>query len=143
MPTTFAIDNQRRSVHVTIPAGPEAPAHARHVLRDLCERRSRVAELVISELVTNAVRHPDTRPGDAITVDSTFVGARLRISVTDRGTGFTHDGSPPASGRVGGWGLHMVREVCEDWWIERLDDGGTRVVAELRVAADGPARAAA
>jgi signal transduction histidine kinase len=143
MPTPFAIDNQRRSVHVTIPAGPEAPAYARHVLRDMCEGRCLLSELVVSELVTNAVRHSETRPGDPITVDSLFVGDRLRISVTDRGRGFAHDGSPPASGRVGGWGLHMVREVCEDWWIVPLDDGGTRVVAELRVVANDPARAAA
>ncbi len=142
MPTPFPIDNQRRSVHVTIPAGPEAPAHARHVVRDLCEGRCVVSELVVSELVTNAVRHSDTRPGDAITLESRWIGDRLRISVTDRGTGFAHDGSPPPSGRVGGWGLHMVREVCEDWWIETLDDGGTRVVAELRLSGDAGAVAA-
>jgi anti-sigma regulatory factor (Ser/Thr protein kinase) len=131
----FDSDAAPRAVRLTIPSGPDAPARARHAVRALCTACScTAAELVVSELVTNAVRHSPTQPGEAIELETTLEDDLLRIAVTDRGEGFTHDGSPPlASQRVGGWGLHMVREISRRWWVEHVAGGGTRVVAELPV----------
>lgn len=86
--------------------------------------------LIVSELVTNAVRHGLAREGWielAIAVDR----GKARVDVTDGGGGFAPPRELPAPEEPGGWGLVVVDRLASNWGI----DGGasTRVWAELPV----------
>jgi anti-sigma regulatory factor (Ser/Thr protein kinase) len=122
-------------IEVRVPAGREAPARAREALRPLAERVGdeclSTLELVVSELVTNAVRHSGAHAGDPITVTVRCGEDRIRVSVVDPGHGFPRPAGPPGPGAIGGWGLYLVAEVAKRWWVEPAPDG-TRVVAELK-----------
>ncbi|MEW2304186.1 ATP-binding protein [Streptomyces sp. NPDC006655] len=93
------------------------------------ERTSQDAQLVVSELVTNAVRHAPG-PGELL-LEVIPAAARLRISV--------RDSSPhpprlraPAADRVGGHGLHLVTRLCDQVQTITLDPGKW-VVAHLHL----------
>ena len=95
--------------------GLDAPAIARRrlvaELRDLLEE-SQVAELelLVSELVTNCVRHGGMRTrNDRIAVHGAMTHERIRIEVCDTGPGFEQEGVPrPRSFERGGGGLGLV-----------------------------------
>ncbi len=94
------------------------------------------ARLLLSEVVTNAVRHGASGPGSTVGVRLVRRPGSLRVEVSDPGAGF--DPSPRASGHAlgSGWGLHFVSEVAERWGVET--DGGTRVWFEVALNEVGP-----
>jgi anti-sigma regulatory factor (Ser/Thr protein kinase) len=112
-------------VNVTLVAGPEAPHHARHAASDALahwttERRD-AALLVISELVTNAVRHGTRDDDDRIALVVRRRGRTTRIEVTDPRA---RDGSVAESAvdreeKRAGWGLPIVSELTDRWGVER------------------------
>jgi anti-sigma regulatory factor (Ser/Thr protein kinase) len=125
------IDEPHRASLVLSP-DDEAPARARRILRQLAgpklNGRLDSAELVISELVTNAVLHGQRAGMHAIGLTLEETDRALRIEVTDRGPGFSEE--EPLPGQPGGWGLVVVGELADRWGIER-SGGGVRVWAEL------------
>jgi signal transduction histidine kinase len=109
-----------------------APATARRCLEDL---RSRVddatvdeAILLVSELVTNAVRHADLPNGSTIRVQARHSPSTLRIDVVDGGGGFDPATLPSPNGRSG-WGLWLLDRLATRWGVDRND--ATRVWFEL------------
>jgi anti-sigma regulatory factor (Ser/Thr protein kinase) len=77
------------------------------------------AQLVVSELVSNALRHAGLGPGDLIRVSVSRLGSRLRVDVDDAGT-FSADSDSyayPAHGRHhgGGRGLRIVQTLSIRW----------------------------
>lgn len=81
--------------------------------------------LLLSEVVTNAIRHgsPDTaedRP--AIRVRLGLEGGRLRAEIIDHGPGFEPAPRGPASRLDSGWGVHFVDQLADDWGTERVAD---------------------
>jgi len=119
---------------------PEAAAEARHTLDDLGEAipdgRMRDVRLLISELVTNAVRHADLDAGDAIDLVIEVADQMLRVEVHDPGGGFVPSAPSPDPSRPSGWGLYLVAELADRWGVD--SDDRTRVWFEL----DRPAAAA-
>ncbi|HEY3772867.1 MAG TPA: ATP-binding protein [Solirubrobacteraceae bacterium] len=111
---------------------PNAPGEARAALRAVPELNPvrEDAELVISELVTNAILHSGAIKGDEITVEVLREDDVIRLSVHDPGRSLT---SPevlePDLDRAGGVGLLVVSRVAERWLTERPD--GVIVWAEL------------
>lgn len=109
-----------------------APGEARAALRAVPELDPirEDAELVISELVTNAVLHSGAIAGDLVIVDVMREDDVVRLSVHDPGRSPT---SPevlkPDLDRAGGVGLLVVSRVAERWLTERPD--GLIVWAEL------------
>ena len=103
-----------------------APAAARHALGavrpELGEARYRVCELLVSELVTNVVRHTNGRRSIAASDMRVRVYPdRVRVEVRDDGPGF----APAGNGNGGsdrdpgsGWGLFLVDELADEWGIE-------------------------
>jgi anti-sigma regulatory factor (Ser/Thr protein kinase) len=89
------------------------------------------AELLLTELVTNAVRHGGAHSGAIIAVGFQLSTQRLRIAVRDPGPGFEwrprRASRPPAEG---GYGLLLVDEIARRWGVERVD-GRTVVWAEI------------
>jgi anti-sigma regulatory factor (Ser/Thr protein kinase) len=123
-----------------LPVKPEAAAQARHALDDvptgLPDGRLRDMHLLVSELVTNAVRHANLRPGDSIRLIVDLDGDALRVEVHDSGGGFVPTEPEPDPERPSGWGLYLVSELSDRWGVDF--DGLTRVWFEL----DRPAAAA-
>jgi anti-sigma regulatory factor (Ser/Thr protein kinase) len=114
-----------------------APAHAREMISEACQRWGlpQVAApgaLVVSELVTNAVVHGDGR----ILVEGTLRGPFVHIRVHDGSTrepvlGPPLDMSDPL--RDHGRGLRLVERHCSGWgFLLRADGDGKVVWATLR-----------
>jgi len=111
----------------------DAPAIARAAVTGLCFEAEldpyQRAELMllVSELVTNAVVHPDAPHGAPITLGATLTEEAVRITVTDCGTGFT-----PTRERAradDGYGLYLLEQATSSWGVDR--EGGNRVWFEL------------
>ena len=117
------------SVHADLHSSEHAPKDARRALAPLGERLApevtRTLALVASELVTNSVRHG---AGTQIELDATLRDDVVLLSVRDSGQGFQPGASTEADAG-GGWGLRVVDQLVDRWWIEV--DGGTRVTCEL------------
>ena len=113
-----------------LPPEADAPSRARQALAgfddDLPPEREQAAKLLLSELVTNAVKYGGSGP---VQVELTRSPKEFRAEVIDRGSGFhapardTSDLHTP-----GGWGLHLV-EVLSDRWGAHA--GSTHVWFEL------------
>jgi anti-sigma regulatory factor (Ser/Thr protein kinase) len=120
-----------RELSVTFAGGPYAAAAARRALGGLGEivshRRLDDIALLVSELVTNSVRHGGAGEDDLLELAALREGERLRVEVTDWGPGFDGDARPrrPADAG-GGWGLVLVERLADRWGVER--DGDATVV---------------
>ena len=117
---------------------PEAAAEARHALASisLSDSRERDVRLLVSELVTNAVRHANLAPGDVILLVIDVEDSLLRVEVHDPGGGFIPTAPAPDPARPSGWGLYLVEELADRWGVD--SDERTLVWFEL----DRPAAAA-
>jgi anti-sigma regulatory factor (Ser/Thr protein kinase) len=110
-----------RRLDVSIRATREAAAKARRALRQLALPLPLAgdAQLAVSELVTNSVRHAGLAPDDLIRVTVDWSGARLKVHVRDGGRGVrptTVSGSiRPTPGAESGWGLYLVDRVASRW----------------------------
>ena len=110
---------------VILPATPEAPLLARAALNDalparaLGPRRDH-ARLVLSELVTNAVKHGNERGRDVIRIVIEAEGESLRVEVEQPAA--TPDLQPAEAPLepqdLGGLGLYIVDELADDWGTE-------------------------
>jgi anti-sigma regulatory factor (Ser/Thr protein kinase) len=85
-------------------------------------------ELVISEIVTNAVRHG--RAGGEILLAATPKPGFLCVQVTDGGAGFAPRPGAMASDENGGYGLFLVERLTRRWGITR-ENARTRVWFEF------------
>lgn len=104
---------------------PAAVRAARRLVADhfgglLGEETLDDVQLVVSELVTNAVRYGR---GD-VDLRMTFDGRLLTGAVSDKGRGFKRRPREHDPARVGGHGLYIVGRVSEAWGT---DDGHTNV----------------
>ena len=101
------------------PSTPGAIARARHALDglygELGERLHRTAELLVSELVSNSVRHSKATNG-AIELVASVTPTVVRVEVSDDGEGFE---PPPATSddAESGRGLGLVRELGVEMMI--------------------------
>jgi anti-sigma regulatory factor (Ser/Thr protein kinase) len=113
---------------------PDAPATARTAVHQWLAQTGTdhtlldTAELLISELVTNSVRHAHhhTQP---LLITARRDHATVHLAVWDSGTHgevAPQDPDPPR----GGYGLQLVATLASHWGVER-DDHGTRVWLEL------------
>src|SRR4051794_337858 len=73
-------------------------------------------QLLVSEIVTNAVRHGGARDNEHIDFRVAVSRDRVRLEVRDPGPGF-RDVTPqlPETDRGGGYGLYLVALLAEDW----------------------------
>jgi anti-sigma regulatory factor (Ser/Thr protein kinase) len=84
--------------------------------------------LLVSEVVSNAVRHSNGPPEQRISLDATVTDRFVRIAVTDAGSGFSPRPRDPE--RLGeGYGLYLVAKAASAWGVDTED--GTTVWFEL------------
>jgi anti-sigma regulatory factor (Ser/Thr protein kinase) len=86
------------------------------------------AQVVVSELVTNALVHA----GTSAELRLAHHHRSLRIAVVDHGPG-TPDPHAPSEARIGGRGLQIVDAISNAWGVENITGDGKLVWAELSV----------
>ena len=117
-------------------------AAARHARAEIDEWLARshsdqalieVSRLVVSELVTNCVRHSEIRADSPVRLAASLDATVLRIEIFDAGTDGAVVRRPPRFGdRPGGFGLDLVGQLSSAWGVERGPQG-TTVWLELPV----------
>jgi len=137
MPRTRA--ELKETLTLRLAGDDQAPARVRRALESLenalGDARSDVA-LLVSELVTNSIRHGGGRPGAAIEVVATAAPEMVRVEVADSGPGFdaaeVHHERP-----IGGYGLKLVEKLTNRWGITQ--NAESRVWFEIHRNGSGPA----
>lgn len=104
-------------MHHVLDADEHAPAQARTLLDELLlpESVRRDAALLISELVTNAIRHGQDADDAEVRVTVTLSGMSLRADVRDEGRCGTLRPQPTAPEVPGGLGLILVARLASRW----------------------------
>jgi signal transduction histidine kinase len=125
------IPQEREHESVELLVSPRAPSQARRwVLErggDLPRGKLDLLLLLVSELVTNSVRHSGAVPGERVQIALARGDGTIHVDVQDAGPGFDrHDVRP------GPHGLQVVESGANRWGIER--SGPTTVWFELDVA---------
>jgi anti-sigma regulatory factor (Ser/Thr protein kinase) len=120
---------------VQLPSTPHSAAAARALARAWCHsagdgRDGTALELLLSEAVTNAVRHAATNPRDLITIDVALTTDTTVASVSDHGPGFSPATPAPVDGQTSGFGLYIIAQLSRAWAVER-HLGGNRVTFTL------------
>jgi anti-sigma regulatory factor (Ser/Thr protein kinase) len=115
------------SLALTLPSEPGSVAEARSRICDAIEPHlangtSDTLRLLISELVTNAVKHGDSAAPIEL---HAHWNAHVRVEVQDHGHGFTPAPRSGALDEAGGFGLYLVGRLADRWGVET--DGGTTV----------------
>ncbi len=102
---------------ISLAADPASPARARSFVGDVLAQWRLLglldtAELLTSELVTNAVRHA----GTAVQLSVSRVAVdRVRVAVTDQAADRPLQVHRPTVADDGGRGLFLVAEIADDW----------------------------
>jgi serine/threonine-protein kinase RsbW len=135
---------QRRETHagsqgrVVLPAEARAIAEARRRVaaaleaNAVPEAKRASALLLVSELVTNGIKH-GSREGDEIELSWRLEPDAVHIAVRDAARSAT----PPrrlraSSGHTTGRGLRIVEELA-DAWNERMTEGRREIAFRLRI----------
>lgn len=129
-------DPSRRLVF-SVNGGVEACSEARRAVRagDGAVPASAREDLLllVSELVTNAVRHAGVGPERTLRVELERWPRHVRVEVAHPGPAFEPDIAPPSPDATGGWGLVLVDRIADRWGIVSRT-GRTYVWFELRSA---------
>jgi anti-sigma regulatory factor (Ser/Thr protein kinase) len=127
------LEEMRPSFEVRLSPTDRAPAAARQSLDRLAGRLDpaglETMRLLVSELVTNSVRHARLEHTGWINLSVEEHSDAVRVAVTDPGVGFDERPGPPQPGDPSGWGLHLVEQLADRWGISR--DGETKVWFEI------------
>ena len=125
VPAVVRRHERRPKPVLRMPLGSDdrAPSTARRAIAtlraELGEARYKVCELLVSELVTNAVRHtPEARSIAASDMRVRMYADRVRIEVRDDGPGFIAPYHEAAEDPGAGWGLFLVDELADEWGVE-------------------------
>jgi anti-sigma regulatory factor (Ser/Thr protein kinase) len=119
-------DDEPTPAVIVLARGVQEVGRSRRWLREVLgggadRRQVDDACLVMSELVTNALRHG---LGRVVVHTSTTVDGTVRLSVTD----WTEDAPqllPADPARVGGLGMHVVDALAGDWGVAAFPGGKT------------------
>lgn len=121
-------------ISLELPSEPGAAAAARHALAPLEAKLDPDllddVRLLVSELVTNSVRHTNSLPDAVVRLEISLSPTIVRIEVTDAGPGFTPRERTPGQDQSSGWGIFLVDRLSERWGV--LRNGGAHVWCELR-----------
>ena len=127
-------------LELTVRPAPGAACEARRALassRLVADSQQATLLLLVSELVSNSVRHAGLRAGESIRLVARCDDEFARVEVCDAGrSGRVPSKREPAFGELepGGLGLMLVDEMADRWGVN-CDGRGTCVWFELACAA--------
>jgi anti-sigma regulatory factor (Ser/Thr protein kinase) len=116
-------DDRRVFRHeIVIAGGADAPAAARHSVAELLAGRGNDVTqsdtaLLVSELVTNSVRHGGAADLDTIRLTVTLYPSAIRVEVSDPVGGFQPRPVRPDPDRESGRGLGIVDRIASRWGV--------------------------
>src|SRR3954471_97282 len=113
----------RSDMSFELAGGPYAVTAARLALSDLDSHlEPSIAfdvRLLVSELVTNSVKHAQVSEDDSIMLGVKIDGDIVRVEVCDSGPGFEPPPTAPPNDADEGWGLFLVEQLADEWGVER------------------------
>jgi anti-sigma regulatory factor (Ser/Thr protein kinase) len=124
---------------VVLPADARSIPAARRALDGLglvAGDRKDDVRLLVSELVTNSIRHGRLGADQNIELRLSFVEGCIRVEVRDPGIGFRFAPPPPAGSFSRGWGLRLVEKIADRWGTSARGDPQTVVWFEMEIPAD-------
>ena len=129
MVSTSSVPLMESQIDLNLAPNSEAVSAARHSLDELegllPPEKLEDVQLVVSELVTNSVRHAGLSPNDQILLTVEISGRSVRGRVCDPGLGFEKPSEPRArTDFSGGWGLPIVETISDRWGVERNGSEG-------------------
>jgi anti-sigma regulatory factor (Ser/Thr protein kinase) len=113
-------------------SGPDAAAEARRAIAnlraDLDPPLMETLRLLVTELVTNSVRHTEC---DSLILRVAIGKAAVLTEVADEGPRFDAEAAlqaeqPAIRGADAGWGLFLVQRLAKDWGVK--DEGRSKRV---------------
>jgi anti-sigma regulatory factor (Ser/Thr protein kinase) len=120
-------------VKLRLANGPDAIAAARRGLDGLEGQveagRLHDMRLLVSELVTNSVRHGRNGKAEDLLLEVNVSDETIHVCVTDRGPGFEAEPRALDDDPGSGWGLFLVEQLSDRWGVEL--NGSTRVWFEI------------
>ncbi len=125
---------------VQLPFAASSVGVARHrlvsdlIAAHVCDSAVCDVALVVSELLSNALRHAAPLPGSAIRVAWSIDADSVRVSVSDGGGQTVPELGDPAQAATGGRGLRIVEKLSRRWGVS-TEEEGTTVWAEVPVRA--------
>ena len=126
------LDGQVPPVDIRVPLTAAAASTVRHAIADaladrVADRAMADAQLILSELVTNSLRHAGLGSEAILQVAASVRDGMLRLEVADDGTSGTVVTREPSV--AGGFGLNIVQMLAQTWGVER--DSRTTVWVEM------------
>ncbi|HET9074015.1 MAG TPA: ATP-binding protein [Solirubrobacteraceae bacterium] len=125
----------RESLRLDLLADADAPRTARRAIAGLAERAGASREeldavhTIISEAVTNVVRHAYPDGPGPVYIDAAVVGRDLSILIVDAGRGPRVPSPHPGLGM--GWKL--MAQLTTRWTVVARGEGGTMLYLRLRL----------
>lgn len=114
-----------RQISVQFEPGPSAASAARNALLAVEDRVDgellNDIRLLVSELVTNSVRHSEIPTDGEVRLDVAVTPTTVRVEVADSGKGFEPKPRDADRSRPGGWGLYLVDRMADRWGVARRD----------------------
>jgi len=112
-----------RQIYVEFDRGPTAASAARNALMALEDRIAPGVlddlRLLVSELVTNAIRHAEGDTVGMVGLEVKIENDMLRVEVTDAGEGFEPAPRTADQTKASGWGLYLVDRLADRWGVMR------------------------
>jgi anti-sigma regulatory factor (Ser/Thr protein kinase) len=120
------------TLELTLRPEPGSVAEARAkvcaaVVPELADSECETLRLLVSEVVTNAVRHGGA--DEPVELHASW-NSEVRVEVSDHGDGFTPSPRVGALDEPGGFGLLLLGRLADRWGVETND--GTTVWFVLR-----------
>jgi len=118
---TCAVLDKRYAMNLSfsLPSRLDAPRRARAALieveREIPPTLAAKTRLLVSELVSNAIRHGEGR----VKVEVETSPERVRATVTDQGQGFVPPAEDDENLAEAGRGLLLVRRMADRWGVSR------------------------
>jgi anti-sigma regulatory factor (Ser/Thr protein kinase) len=109
------------TLELKLAPGPKAASAARIALHDLREILPPdllgEVRLMVSELVTNSIRHAGPDQPGPIALRASVDEELLCVEVEDTGPGFRPSEAPARGTEAGGWGLYIVQTLADRWGV--------------------------
>jgi anti-sigma regulatory factor (Ser/Thr protein kinase) len=111
------------TIRISLAPNDSAPTRARRALEeiggDLDEGVRERSSVVISELVTNCIKHAGLSELEQIEVEIAVRPDLVRVGVTDPGDGFEIVAQRPGEeDGSGGWGLWLIERMTDRWGVD-------------------------